>query len=168
MSKSAGINFGIPESEYRLRVDDTGAATSCYNQDTDTEYIGGGGDSGIKKVTIQCTAATGQSNTLYPNGAAIDNGVLLEDFVCAIPYNDPDYGFAAEFDGVPVRDTEPATIEVWVIDGHSFYIGGSDISDVFEVSGDAEAVTYDFGGGTIANIVIVSGDCSINYLGEGE
>lgn len=39
--KSARINFGIPESEYIVQVDDTGAATSCYNQDTDTEYIGG-------------------------------------------------------------------------------------------------------------------------------
>lgn len=44
MPKSAGINFGIPDSEYIVRVDDTGAATSCYNQDTDTEYVGGGGD----------------------------------------------------------------------------------------------------------------------------
>lgn len=44
--KSARINFGIPESEYIVQVDDTGAATSCYNQDTDTEYIGGGGGGG--------------------------------------------------------------------------------------------------------------------------
>ena len=42
--KSARINFGIPDSEYIVQVDDTGAATSCYNQDTETEYVGGGGE----------------------------------------------------------------------------------------------------------------------------
>lgn len=40
--KSARINFGIPESEYILEVDDSGAATSLVNQDTGTEYVGGG------------------------------------------------------------------------------------------------------------------------------
>lgn len=43
MSKSAGINFGLPNTEYIVRINNDGEATSCYNQDTDTEYIGGGG-----------------------------------------------------------------------------------------------------------------------------
>lgn len=41
--KSARINFGIPDSEYIMEVDDSGAATSLVNQDTNTEYVGGGG-----------------------------------------------------------------------------------------------------------------------------
>lgn len=49
--KSARINFGIPESEYIVQVDDTGAAISCYNQDTETEYIGGGGGSNTPFIT---------------------------------------------------------------------------------------------------------------------
>ena len=40
--KSARINFGIPESEYILEVDDSGAATSQVNQDTGDEYVGAG------------------------------------------------------------------------------------------------------------------------------
>ena len=53
MPKSARINFGIPDSEYIVKVDDTGAATSCYNQDTDTEYVGGGGgDFSTATVTV--------------------------------------------------------------------------------------------------------------------
>ena len=45
--KSARINFGIPESEYIMEVDDSGAATSLVNQDTGTEYVGGGGGGDI-------------------------------------------------------------------------------------------------------------------------
>ena len=41
--KGARINFGVPNSEYVLLADDDGAAVSLKNQDTDTEYIGGGG-----------------------------------------------------------------------------------------------------------------------------
>ena len=41
--KGARINFGVPNSEYVLLADDTGAAVSLKNQDTDAEYIGGGG-----------------------------------------------------------------------------------------------------------------------------
>lgn len=41
--KGARINFGVPNSEYVLLADDDGVAVSLKNQDTDTEYIGGGG-----------------------------------------------------------------------------------------------------------------------------
>lgn len=41
--KSARINFGQPNTEYKLEINEAGEATSCYNQDTETEYIGGGG-----------------------------------------------------------------------------------------------------------------------------
>lgn len=51
--KSARINFGQPNTEYKLEINDAGEATSCYNQDTDTEYIGGGGgDFSTAEVTI--------------------------------------------------------------------------------------------------------------------
>lgn len=50
--KSARINFGQPNTEYKLEINDAGEATSCYNQDTETEYIGGGGDFSTVAVTI--------------------------------------------------------------------------------------------------------------------
>ena len=50
--RSARINFGLPESEYIVEVDNTGAAVSCKNQDTNTEYVGGGGDFSTAEVTI--------------------------------------------------------------------------------------------------------------------
>lgn len=56
--KSARINFGQPNTEYKLEINEAGEATSCYNQDTDTEYIGGGGggDFSIAEVTITSDA----------------------------------------------------------------------------------------------------------------
>lgn len=55
-SISARINFGVPSSEYILKANKlTGAAISCYNQDTDTEYIGGGGDSGFGTAEVTIT-----------------------------------------------------------------------------------------------------------------
>lgn len=58
---SARINFGMPYTEYILRIDKlTGEAVSCYNQDTNTEYIGGGGggdsDFSTAEVTFNNTA----------------------------------------------------------------------------------------------------------------
>ena len=52
--KSARINFGQPNTEYKLEINEAGEATSCYNQDTDTEYIGGGGggDFSTAEVTV--------------------------------------------------------------------------------------------------------------------
>lgn len=41
--KSARINFGLPNSEYIAEVNDSGEGISFRNQDTETEYIGGGG-----------------------------------------------------------------------------------------------------------------------------
>ena len=52
--KSARINFGKANSEYVMKIDDNGAATSLVNQDTNTEYVGGGGggDSDYSEKTI--------------------------------------------------------------------------------------------------------------------
>lgn len=66
--RSARINFGQPHTEYKLEINEAGEATSCYNQDTETEYIGGGGggDFGTAEVTI--------NNITLPSGPQpIDN-----------------------------------------------------------------------------------------------
>ena len=73
--RSAGINFGVPNSEYRLRINPvTGEALSCYNLDTDTEYIGGGGDSdfSIAKVTVINNAGR-SANIVVVNAEAIED-----------------------------------------------------------------------------------------------
>lgn len=60
-SISARINFGVPNSEYILKANKlTGAAISCYNQDTGTEYIGGGGggDSDFSTAAVLDLALT--------------------------------------------------------------------------------------------------------------
>lgn len=73
--KSARINFGIPNSEYIVQVDDTGAATSCYNQDTETEYVGGGeidnGEfhtTGLNGGTVSTDLTTERLNALISAG----------------------------------------------------------------------------------------------------
>lgn len=64
--KSARINFGIPESEYIMEVDDSGAATSLVNQDTGTEYVGGGGDLEVVEVEFVRGTATGSISLVVP------------------------------------------------------------------------------------------------------
>ena len=77
-TNSARINFGIPNSEYIVRVDaDTGEALSCYNQDTDTEYInggGGGGDSDFSTAEITYINSNTQFSAFYTV-----NAVIIED-----------------------------------------------------------------------------------------
>ena len=50
--KGARINFGVPNSEYVLLANDNGEATSLKNQDTGTEYIGGGGSSDFSTAQV--------------------------------------------------------------------------------------------------------------------
>ena len=76
MSRSAGINFGIPNSEYRLRINsDTGEAYSCYNLDTDTEYIGGSCDYEVITVTVRAAniSPQGAYTGLFSGDLKIDS-----------------------------------------------------------------------------------------------
>lgn len=72
--KSARINFGQPNTEYKLEINEAGEATSCYNQDTETEYIGGGGGGDFSTAKV----------TIYNTG-------IEDTVVCRIPvtYDDP-------------------------------------------------------------------------------
>ena len=87
--KGARVNFGIPQSEYILRVDaETGEAVSCYNQDTDTEYIGGGSDYEVITVTVRAANISPQgdytglfSDELEVNGCDIDTTKPVTTFV---------------------------------------------------------------------------------------
>ena len=166
---SAGINFGKPATEFIVESDESGVIQSCRNVVTGVEYVGGGGggDTGIIKVTVHCTANAGEETTLYPGGSYYINGGFDPDLLSAIPVDTDTYGFAGNFDSYPVRNADPVDIEAWLISGKNFYILASEADAIFEVTGAAELLTYDFGGGD-ANAVIVSGDCTINYAGRGE
>ena len=75
--KSARIDFGIPDSEYILEVDDSGAATSLVNQDTDTEYVGGGSsDFSTAEVTI--VNNTESMPDLYDAPICVEENALSE------------------------------------------------------------------------------------------
>ena len=64
--KSARINFGLPNTEYIVRVNNDGEATSCYNQDTETEYIGGGGGGGGAGEEVTVNIVNEHTDTMYP------------------------------------------------------------------------------------------------------
>ena len=82
---SARINFGIPNSEYIVRVDNnTGKALSCYNQDTGTEYIGEG-DSDFSTAEVM-VIAPGGFHAMLP--IIID----IEDHAFTSVANDPENG----------------------------------------------------------------------------
>lgn len=79
--KSAGINFGLPNTEYILKINDAGEATSCYNQDTDTEYIGGGGGGDFSTAEVKIKANVSEIEEfcfINPDSARAPG-------VCAIP-----------------------------------------------------------------------------------
>ena len=76
--KGARINFGVPNSEYVLLANDNGEAVSLKNQDTNTEYIGGGGgDFSIANVTF------GKNEDVDSMDMA---PILLEDQLTILPF----------------------------------------------------------------------------------
>ena len=145
MSKSARINFGIPDSEYIVRVDDTGAATSCYNQDTDTEYVGGGGGGDSDLSTAEVTIVNNSSLPTTINLAAIfeENSMGEGSPACIYiyPYEiDTDETLITN---VPLYKNKYITDYIW--EGY-----------VVTLSGDAE-----FNYPLNPSLVIISGDCTI-------
>lgn len=72
--KSARINFGIPDSEYIMEVDDSGAATSLVNQDTNTEYVGGGGGGNFSTAQVTFVGATSEKNIIVYGAIAAEMG----------------------------------------------------------------------------------------------
>lgn len=65
--KGARINFGVPNSEYVLLADDDGVAVSLKNQDTNTEYIGGGSGGDWTEAELTVTFDGTTSYNLYAN-----------------------------------------------------------------------------------------------------
>lgn len=121
---SARINFGIPNSEYILRVDNrTGKAFSCYNQDTNTEYIGGGGGGDSDFSTAEVTITNNNVNEI-----PVSDYLILENV---------DENFSVirtTTDGASITDT-PVTISTYYdVNKHSVMI-------------------VDANGGTLSNLV---------------
>lgn len=154
ITRSAGINFGVPNSEYRLRIDPvTGEALSCYNQDTDTEYIGGGGgdsDYSTAEVTLRATSNEDYDPPLYVELIApiITNGELVNQYI-------------EEY-------TESKVFAVVLYKGALTLINGipgiANLSDdQFDISGDVTAELNLEGD----LIIQITGDCTIG-IGEGK
>lgn len=125
--KSARINFGIPDSEYIVQVDDTGAATSCYNQDTETEYVGGGGTFYTISNSEDSTINIG---LLVSADTSMTNGVpaIIELFAgesISIP-NNYYYLVQKEF------TTADGSIEEVEIEGTQYYLITGDASFLIE------------------------------------
>lgn len=143
MSKSARINFGIPESEYIVQVDDTGAATSCYNQDTDTEYIGGGGGGDFSTAEVNVTVVPGDLIPLWI--VALSEGYGEDEPPCVFT--------------ISVEDSETFIVPLYK-GAQIMYsnFGPSITAYITDVEGDAELTE---------NSLIITGDCSftIDYSG---
>ena len=139
--KSARINFGQPNTEYKLEINEAGEATSCYNQDTDTEYIGGGGggDFSTAVVTMNVTEESGAGTTEISNAIVVDGPVLSTIFPS------------------PTRNMSPVTIVL--------YKGSSviSISSHREVTAEGN-IELDGGedGGYWDYYATITGDCTIN------
>ena len=78
--KGARINFGVPNSEYVLLANDNGEATSLKNQDTGTEYIGGG-SSDFSTATLTVTFNVAGFAVWVPNLFQEDDDILYDSIV---------------------------------------------------------------------------------------
>lgn len=91
--KGARINFGVPNSEYVLLANDNGEAVSLKNQDTDTEYIGGGAGGG-SFLTITNVSSEGKSidggifpvEGFNPNDVSLTNITVIPVAGMSIPF----------------------------------------------------------------------------------
>jgi hypothetical protein len=79
--KGARINFGVPNSEYVLLADDDGVAVSLKNQDTDTEYIGGGGSSDFSTAKLTIVRNTAGFAVYVPNLSQEDDDIWYDSIV---------------------------------------------------------------------------------------
>lgn len=137
--KSARINFGQPNTEYKLEINEAGEATSCYNQDTDTEYIGGGGESNLSTAEV----------TFVINAPAEDLSISI-----------PAIWDSEEWAGISVTHS--------VINGDVLTVplykgacdGGIDLDDynISDFSGTG-SVVIDADSG-----IVITGNCTITYL----
>ena len=83
--KSARINFGQPNTEYKLEINDAGEATSCYNQDTETEYIGGGGEVyEVFNVHVDPEASTETETYLDATWQEVYDAIIANKFVALV------------------------------------------------------------------------------------
>lgn len=157
--KSAGINFGIPDSEYIVRVDSSGAATSCYNQDTDTEYIGGGGGDGylgIQTANVEITFDYSEVGEGIVNG--FEDGfydIRTENSSNAIQFTFGPYGFPVSLMGepanltIPIVEGYPTRFNItWIMNTNDLVIA----DEITVLSGSAEDT--DDG-------LYITGDCSL-------
>ena len=149
MPKSARINFGIPDSEYIVKVDDSGAATSCYNQDTDTEYVGGGGGGDFTEITI----------TLNVDTASSEIGFVLQDtdngFLWAYIKSGSDLIITPDYYELSIGQTQ---IKIYLANEKSI-IAYDILGTVNSTSGAIQEMEGYYS---------ISGDCTLNITGSGD
>lgn len=131
--KSARINFGIPDSEYILEVDDSGAATSLVNQDTNTEYVGG--ESGLMAATYLPEHSRINLNKSF-------NEVVAIMALGVVPYIVIDNSISG-YIGIPVGTIIPFVVfnESEGIHGAAFY-DGTYHDVIFEISGGLDGTLF--------------------------
>ena len=164
--KSARINFGQPNTEYILKINDAGEATSCYNQDTDTEYIGGGGggegDLVLHKAAITLRSLGGEETF------NIEFQEILEGAEDPL-YQSLRYAEGTGLTTSPRQETviagdEPVVVEIYLMEGAYAVVsasgGSASETGEYTISGNCEvAEIYD------TYYVRVTGDCEIASVG---
>ena len=140
---AAGINFGIPNTEFIVESDENGVAQSCRNVDTGIEYVGGGGGGGdftIADVKIVISSIAEGAGIAF-NLPRIENDELV--------YYDLSYTTGThDYEAVLYKNNMGLDILVTSSDTPVPAIH-------IEVSGDAEVDDND----TYNPYVFVSGDC---------
>ena len=150
MSRSARLNFGIPDSEYIVEVDESGAATSCYNQDTQTEYVGGGGGGGDFS-TAEVTFNTTESESVMVYG-------IVADISSGLGSTIPTANAVTTFDNT-VSNNDSLTVVLY--QGNAYIATYSAVPTV--VSGDASVTYY---ADDECYLITVTGDCTISLSSE--
>lgn len=149
--KSARINFGIPGSEYILKVDHSGAATSLVNQDTGTEYVGGGGG-GIENVTLVVTNGRTGNSIYLPDYFEPAYPSIINNTLQAVPPEEVAIEAQASYTLNIAHSSGPTEISMPSFDDEP--VGSGNVV----VTYDEESELYKLS---------ISGDCAITILPKG-
>lgn len=146
--RSAGINFGIPESEWILEVEEDGSSPRCWNPVTGEELGSGGGD--IIAVTVNPgTYLDTPVTKLYPTISIADSELQTVYTTDASLLRGPYVFYIPKYD-----------VNI------SFTLSGADNDDSWYLLIDGvNAITSgDITWNNDLNFYIITGDCTINAV----
>lgn len=153
--RSARFNFGLPSSEYIVEVDNTGTAVSCKNQDTNTEYVGGGIPTCNIKIEMYDTGTNDLVDYTY-----LGIGYFFTDI-----QDNNNYGFIYDYSNIAPEDhiyKAPIIGDNILFEGDREIIAVGDGENSWIPDPDADLIRSVSGSAVKEDLTVtITGDCTI-------